>query len=103
MVEHVLLPRVMRMHSTTIPATTIPATALTGRRRFAGIAALGLLLTASPIVAGPVTAQLASLVGTYNGGQMEMVAGLQLRADGRFNYALSYGALDETATGRWTL
>ena len=32
---------------------------------------------------------------------MEIAAGLELRADGRFRYALSYGALDEQAAGTW--
>src|SRR3954469_6839333 len=73
------------------------------RRQFAVIAAIGLLLAASLIVARPANTQPASLVGTYDGGQMEMAAGLELRADGRFNYGLSYGALDEEAAGRWTL
>lgn len=43
----------------------------------------------------------ASLVGTYDGGQMEVAAGLELGADGRFRFMLSYGALDEEAAGRW--
>ncbi|MES2097546.1 MAG: hypothetical protein V4459_12375 [Pseudomonadota bacterium] len=42
-----------------------------------------------------------SLAGQYDGGQMEMAAGLDLRPDGRFDYALSYGALDEGASGVW--
>ncbi len=41
------------------------------------------------------------LVGQYDGGQTEMAAGLELLPDGRFRYALSYGALDEQAAGRW--
>lgn len=41
------------------------------------------------------------LVGTYDGGQMEVAAGLELRRDGRFRYGLSYGALDEEAEGSW--
>lgn len=45
----------------------------------------------------------ADLVGMYDGGQHEMAAGLELQADGRFRYALSYGALDEEAAGRWTV
>src|SRR4051794_22752582 len=73
------------------------------RRQIAVIAGGGLLLAASLIVARPANTQPASLVGTYDGGQMEMAAGLELRADSRFNYALSYGALDEEAAGRWTL
>jgi hypothetical protein len=51
----------------------------------------------------PAAAQSTSLVGTYDGGQMEIAAGLELRADGRFRYALSYGALDEEAAGTWTV
>src|ERR1700712_4896197 len=43
----------------------------------------------------------AKLVGDYNGGQMEMAAGLSLKASGRFEYGLSYGALDEGAGGIW--
>lgn len=43
-----------------------------------------------------------ALVGVYDGTQTEMAVNLELRADGRFQYALSYGALDEEAEGRWT-
>lgn len=32
---------------------------------------------------------------------MEMAAGLELTADGRFRYRLSYGALDEESAGTW--
>src|SRR5690606_6984101 len=39
----------------------------------------------------------ASLVGVYDGGQMEIAAGLKLGKDGQFQYGLSYGALDEMA------
>ena len=45
----------------------------------------------------------ASLVGVYDGGQMELAAGLELRADGHFRYGLAYGALDEEAEGVWTV
>jgi len=86
------------MHSMMIPANTLVIW-----RRFALIVATGLLLTAHSFIAGDVAAQPVSLVGIYDGGQMEMAVGLELRADGRFNYALSYGALDEEASGRWTL
>lgn len=41
------------------------------------------------------------LPGNYDGGQTEMAAGLSLAGNHRFRYALSYGALDETAEGRW--
>ncbi len=43
----------------------------------------------------------AALVGLYDGNQMEMAAGLELKADGRFRYGLAYGALDEEAEGTW--
>ena len=65
--------------------------------------AIMLLALATASVAAPAMAQPASLVGTYDGRQMEIAAGLQLGADGRFRYALSYGALDEQATGKWAL
>lgn len=45
----------------------------------------------------------AALAGTYDGHQMELAAGLELRADGRFDYGLAYGALDETGQGRWVV
>lgn len=32
---------------------------------------------------------------------MELAAALDLRADGRFDYWLTYGALDETSSGHW--
>ena len=41
------------------------------------------------------------LAGAYDGGATEIAAGLELLADGRFRYGLSYGALDEQAEGRW--
>jgi hypothetical protein len=41
------------------------------------------------------------LAGQYDGGEPEIAAGLVLASDGRFRYALSYGALDEEARGRW--
>ena len=40
--------------------------------------------------------------GVYDGSQTEMAVRLVLRPDGKFLYALSYGALDEQARGRWT-
>ncbi len=63
------------------------------------VASLALLLA----LAASAAAQLASLAGTYDGGQMEMAAGLELKADGRFRYGLAYGALDEEAAGSWRL
>lgn len=48
-------------------------------------------------------AQPASPVSLYDGGGFEMAAGLELAADGRFRYALSVGAYDEEASGRWRI
>jgi len=42
-----------------------------------------------------------SLAGRYRGSAMEMAAALELRPDGRFDYWLAYGALDETSSGQW--
>ena len=72
-------------------------------------AALGgfFLAMAATISSGAVGQRAAPssspLVGTYDGHQMEMAVGLDLRADGRFDYGLSYGALDESANGTWSL
>jgi hypothetical protein len=71
-------------------------------RGLSAIMAVALLLAAaSSTVAAPGTRP--SLVGTYDGNQMEIAAGLELKADGRFRYGLSYGALDEEAAGKWTI
>ncbi len=62
---------------------------------------LGLILWIAAL-AGPATAPTSdSLAGVYDGGQIELAAGLELKPDGRFRYALSYGALDEVAEGTW--
>jgi len=58
-----------------------------------------ILLSTGAAPADP--AHPAALVGEYDGHQMEMAAGLELKADGRFQYGLSYGALDEQAEGSW--
>lgn len=54
-------------------------------------------------VAAFAQATPASLAGTYDGRQMELAAALVLSDDGRFEYYLSYGALDEMAAGTWTV
>jgi len=46
---------------------------------------------------------MGDLAGRYDGGQTEIAAGLELAADGHFRYGLSYGALDERASGRWSV
>jgi hypothetical protein len=43
----------------------------------------------------------AALPGFYIGNQMELAAAIELEPDGRFAYALDYGAVSETAEGRW--
>jgi hypothetical protein len=53
------------------------------------------------MLAQPSLSTAASLAGMYDGGQMEMAAGLELQPNGRFRYALSYGVLDEMAEGSW--
>jgi len=41
-------------------------------------------------------------VGKYVHSEMELAAGLWLKADGTFQYWLTVGSLDETAKGSWT-
>ncbi|WP_118856224.1 hypothetical protein [Sphingomonas mesophila] len=43
----------------------------------------------------------AALPGFYVGNQMELAAAIELEPDGRFAYALDYGAVSETAEGSW--
>src|SRR5437764_10496062 len=71
-------------------------------RAFA-VASVALFLLIAATGSGPATAQPGSIAGVYDGGQMEIAAALELKPDGRFNYGLSYGALDEHAAGRWTV
>ena len=56
----------------------------------------GLLLVAAPATASP------SFAGYYESRQMEVAGGLELKAGGKFRYALSYGAVDEEGEGDWT-
>jgi len=55
-----------------------------------------LLLAASPAAAERSPAGDYRLVG-----EQDVASGLRLRSDGRFQYFLSAGALDEQAEGRW--
>ncbi|MET0364661.1 MAG: hypothetical protein ABW169_08395 [Sphingobium sp.] len=67
------------------------------RRTAAGVLAL-LLATVSPACAEPDP-----VVGRWRAAEgPEMASQLELTADGRFRYMLSYGALDEEAQGRWS-
>jgi len=61
---------------------------------------MALLLMPMAAIAAPEP-HPAKLVGQYDGGQIEMAAGLELGKDGKFRYGLSYGALDEAAAGSW--
>lgn len=49
-----------------------------------------------------VLADLASLAGFYHSNQIEIGAAIELEADGKFAYALDYGAVSEVAEGSWT-
>jgi hypothetical protein len=44
-----------------------------------------------------------SYAGFYRSNQMEIGAALQLDDDGRFQYQLDYGAVSESAEGRWSV
>jgi len=84
----------------------ISAGPILSRRGLLSVAGRALATLAS-VAVGPVAAAAAgrqsALVGIYDGHQMEVAAGLELKADGRFRFALSYGALDEEAQGKWTV
>ena len=54
------------------------------------------------LLAAAAAAPAPSPVGMYETHQMEVAAGLELKADHKFRYALSYGAVDEEGAGDWT-
>jgi hypothetical protein len=56
----------------------------------------GLIMIAAPASVSP------SYAGFYEIRQMEMAGGLDLKPDGKFRYAFSYGAVDEQGDGDWT-
>ena len=45
---------------------------------------------------------IAELSGFYSANQREVAAAIDLEADGKFAYALDYGAVSEVAEGNWT-
>lgn len=45
----------------------------------------------------------AAVPGFYVGNQMEMATAIELEPNGTFAYALDYGAVSESAEGRWKL
>ena len=57
------------------------------------------MLALAPLLAAvaPATAH----AGLYRSSQPEIAAALELGANGRFHYALDYGAVSETAEGVW--
>ncbi|RJF85681.1 hypothetical protein [Sphingomonas cavernae] len=63
-----------------------------------------LLFPIAALASAPAAAQAASeQVGLYEAQATEIAAAIDLRADGRFRYGLSYGALDEEGEGVWTV
>lgn len=64
------------------------------------IGTAALMMIAAPAASHTPTA--AKLAGIYETHQMEMGGGLELKPNGHFRYALSYGAVDEEAEGDWT-
>jgi hypothetical protein len=42
------------------------------------------------------------LAGFYHSHQIEIGAAIELEEDGKFDYALDYGAVSEVAEGSWT-
>jgi len=62
----------------------------------AWLAALQLAFAPAPAAA------MDPLVGSYETRQIEVVAMLDLKADGSFRYMLDYGAVSEASDGQWT-
>jgi hypothetical protein len=54
------------------------------------------------ILALLLQAAIADLSGFYSANQMEVAAAIDLESDGKFAYALDYGAVSEVAEGTWT-
>ena len=66
------------------------------------IVAMRTLLLAAALVATSATAQDSPFVGEYGLAEgPDVGGGLLIRNDGRFQYMLAAGALDEQAEGRW--
>lgn len=62
------------------------------------------LLLAAALIAAPVAAQDSPFVGEYSLAEgPDVGGGLLIRNDGRFQYMLAAGALDERAEGRWEM
>ena len=60
------------------------------------------LFLALALIAAPASAQDSPFVGEYSLAEgPDVGGGLLIRNDGRFQYMLAAGALDERAEGRW--
>lgn len=64
-------------------------------------AIMSAMLAITGIADGAIARDQATLAGTYTAHAMEMGGGLLLREDGRFEYGMSYGAIDEAGSGTW--
>lgn len=66
------------------------------------IATMRILLFAVALITAPAAAQDSPFVGEYSLAEgPDVGGGLLIRNDGRFQYMLAAGALDEQAEGRW--
>lgn len=66
------------------------------------VALMRTLLLAAALIAAPAAAQDSPFIGEYSLAEGPDVGGrLLIRKDGRFQYMLAAGALDERAEGRW--
>lgn len=75
---------------------------LTMRGQFPSLRTVSDLLAAAALIAALTgAAPPLQASGLYEINQMEMAGGLELEPDGRFRYALDYGAVSEEAVGRW--
>ena len=61
-----------------------------------------MLALAAFALAAAQLAPAAAIAGCYETDQMEVAAALDLQPDGRFRYALDYGAVSEPGEGDWT-
>lgn len=62
---------------------------------------IGLVAICAAATAAAPGEEAAALAGYYEGNQTELAAGLELGPDGRFQYGLAYGALNEGSEGAW--
>ncbi|MEM9500659.1 MAG: hypothetical protein AAF941_02315 [Pseudomonadota bacterium] len=56
---------------------------------------------AEPETKAPEPAEESEFVGRYDGSSFETAMGMEIRADGTFNWGVSVGALDMRASGTW--